>query len=203
MLKGVKSFVKAASFESLVIEGNNAVALGDGGTYTFSSIHFSGTSSGLSFVGNTMRGDYGATRYFYDSSSGTVTNATIASNSFYDTGTTAEAIKVTGTSGTVSKSSMLNFTNPCVGQKWFTTGNAITPGTITTLSDYIYTATVLGANQGDVVTITPSSTSWPVQNGIVITAYVSAPNTVSIKYTNTTAGSIGVAAHDLGILVTR
>jgi hypothetical protein len=205
-IKGVKCLTSLTDATKIAISNNTCSDIGDAASSTRSAIRLVGSCNGVSVVGNVMNGDFGATHYFYNSSSATLTGGSISGNSITNAGTTVSALNVSGTggiSGNVSKNAISNFANPCVGQKWFTTGNAITPGTITTLDSYVFTATVLGAAQGDVVTLTPASTAWPVQAGIVVTAYISAPNTVAIRYDNVTAGSIGVGAHDFGILVTR
>ena len=140
---------------------------------------------------------------FRSDAGATVTSTAITGNTLINTGGTGGALVCANTGGTIGQNAIVGFATRSVGEQFFTTGNAISVGVIGSLSSATYTVTVPGAGQGDKVTITPISLSWPAPAGIDVRAFVSAANTVSIRYANGTASAIGVGAHDFGILVTR
>lgn len=197
--KNVECIANLTDVEGISITGNNGVNLGGS---SLSGFEMAGACTNVSFTGNVLSGDFGA-EYFFNDAGGTLSGLSLSSNTFYNEGATGQAINVPNAFGFVGENAVIGFTTPCVGEQWYTTGNAISPGVINSLASYTYTATVNGAKQGDKVTLTPSSTTWPAPAGIVVTAYISAANTVSIKYTNVTGSPIGVPAHDFGVLVTR
>ena len=200
--KGVKSLALLTGVTGLVIKGNNGVSLGGGAGSTFSCIHLTGTCSGLNISGNVLSGTFD-TLNFYNSSGATVSNACIAGNTFINTGGTGQALACAGTGGHIGQNSYSGFAAQSLGEQFYTSGNAISVGVIASLTAVTHTLTVSGAAQGDKVTLTPISLTWPVPAGVEVSAFISAANTVSIRYVNVTGSAIGVGAHDFGILVTR
>ena len=189
--------------ENFVFSNNVCTALGGSTGATFSAIELTGSAcSGVTITSNILSGTFD-TKNFYNDAGATVVNVNIAANTFVNTSGTGQALVVANSTGSILQNKMTSFTANSVGQQWYTTGNAISPGVLSSLASYTYTATVTGAKQADKVTLTPSSTTWPAPAGIVVTSFISAPNTVSIQYTNVTGSPIGVPAHDFGILVTR
>lgn len=71
-------------------------------------------------------------------------------------------------------------------------------GSIATLAQADLTITVTGAAVGDYVTLALPAAPTA---GIVFNAFVSAANTVTVRATNVTAGSIDPAAATYGVLV--
>ena len=202
VLKGINCIANLTAVAGFVFQGNVGSGLGAGSGASLSCIELTGSCSGVNICGNTLSGAFD-TKNFYNSAGATVSSASIGGNSLINTSGTGVALLSGGTSGNISQSSMTGFTSPCVGQQFFTTGNAISVGTISSLTAATHTLTVSGAAQGDKVTLTPSSTTWPVPAGVEVSAFISAANTVSIRYVNVTGSAIGVGAHDFGVLVTR
>lgn len=202
VLKSINCIAKLTAVNGFTFQGNVGTALGAGTGASLSCIELTGSCSGLAISGNVLSGSFD-TKNFYNDAGAVVTNASIAGNTLINTGGTGVALVCSGTSGHIGQNSTSGFPIPSVGQQYFTTGNAISVGVIASLSANTYTLTVTGAGQGDKVTLTPASTSWPVPAGITVSAFVSAANTVSIQYTNNTGSFIGVGAHDFGVLVTR
>lgn len=202
VFKGIDCLLNASGVTGLVFANNNGTSLGASTGATLSCIELTGTCAGVVVTGNQLSGTFD-TKNFYDDSFATTTGLSLTANSFVNTGGVGAAINTPSAAGSVLENAVTSFVTPCVGQQWYTTGNAINVGTVNSLSSATYTATVTGAKQADKVTLTPSSTTWPGPAGIVITAFVSTANTVSIQYTNVTGSPIGVPAHDFGILVTR
>lgn len=200
--KGVNCLAQLKDVKGLVFSCNNGVSLGAGSGATLSCIELAGTCSNVAVTGNSLSGSFD-TQNFYNDLGATTVSVSIAANSFINTAGTGAAIVASNSSGCILENGMTGFVTYSVGQQWYTSGNAISPGTINSLASYTYTTTVTGTTQGDKVTLTPASTSWPAPAGIIVTAFISAPNTVSIQYTNVTGSPIGVGAHDFGILVTR
>jgi hypothetical protein len=199
----VDCVTKLTGVSGFVFSGNNGSNLGAGVGATLSCIELTGTCSNINISGNVLSGAFD-TKNFYNDSGATVTSASISGNSFVNTGGSGQGLFCSGTSGSISQNTFTGFSSPSVGEQIYTTGNAISPGVIASLSSSTFTKTITGAKQQDKVTLTPSSTSWPAPAGIVVSAFISAAfNTVSIQYTNVTGSSIGVPAHDFGILVTR
>ena len=97
----------------------------------------------------------------------------------------------------------MGFTSACLGGKVATSGAPFAPTSpIVATSATTITYTVAGASPGDIVTLGAGS-AWPLGGTLYTQAYVSAANTVSIRYVNATAASIAVAAHDWNIEVKR
>jgi hypothetical protein len=202
-IDNVESLAQLKDPENFIFSSNTCTALGASTGSAFSAIELTGTAcNGVSINGNIFSGTFD-TKNFYNDAGATVVNANIAANTFVNAGGAGQALAVANSTGSILQNKMTSFTTNSVGQQWYTTGNAISPGTLSSLATYTYTATVTGARQGDKVTLTPSSTTWPAPAGIVVTSFISASNTVSIQYTNVTGSPIGVPAHDFGILVTR
>jgi len=200
---GVNCIAKLTSVVGFVFQGNNGVLLGAGTGATLSCLEFTGTCSNISISGNVLSGAFD-TKNFYNDAGATITACNIGDNTFVATSGTGQALFVGATSGSIKQNAMLGFSSPSVGEQIYTTGNAISTGVIASLGSFAFTKTITGAKQGDKVTLTPSSTTWPAPAGIVISAFVSASfNTISIQYTNVTGSGIGVPSHDFGILVTR
>jgi hypothetical protein len=200
--KGVKCIAILTSVNGFIVNGNNGSLLGGGVGSTQSCIELTGTCSGINISGNVLSGSFD-TKNFYNDAGATVTKAVISGNSLINTTGSGTALVCSGTSGFIGQNSVSGFTSPSVGSQFYTTGNAISVGTIASLTAATYTTTVSGAGQGDKVTLTPISTTWPVPAGVEVSAFISAANTVSIRYVNVTGSAIGVGAHDFGILVTR
>lgn len=200
--KGVKCIAYLTGVNGLVVSNNNGSLLGEGAGSTQSCIQLTGTCSGINISGNVLSGGFD-TKNFYDDAGATVSNASIFGNSLINTGGTGQGIRCATTTGHIGQNSFSGFTTKSVGEQFYTTGNAISVGVISAGTANTFTTTVTGAVQGDRVTLTPSSTSWPVPVGVEVTAFISAANTVSIRYANLTGSAIGVGAHDFGILVTK
>jgi hypothetical protein len=190
------------SVDGLSINGNVGLNLGPGNSATVSCIELTGTCSRVNINGNAFSGAFG-TKNFYNDSGATVTASSIGQNTFLATSGTGQALVCANTTGSITQNAVTGLTTPSVSEQIYTTGNAISPGVVGSLASSTFTKTITGAKQGDRVTLTPASVTWPAPAGIVISAFISAPNTVSIQYTNVTGSPIGVPAHDFGILVTR
>lgn len=76
-------------------------------------------------------------------------------------------------------------------------------GVISSLATKKVDFTLLGARQGDIVSFNNSDLSWTLPGGFTCFAWVSANNTVSFQYTNTTGGNVGLSAHNWNIKVER
>jgi hypothetical protein len=202
VLKGITCLAHLTAINGFVFQGNVGSALGAGAGASLSCLELTGTCSGLVVAGNVLSGSFD-TKNFYNDAGATVTKAAISGNSLINTAGAGAALVCSSTSGFIGQNSVSGFASPSVGNQFYTTGNAISVGVISSLAAATYTTTVSGAGQGDKVTLTPSSTTWPVPAGVEISAFISAANTVSIRYVNVTGSAIGVGAHDFGILVTR
>lgn len=201
--KNVNCLAMVEDIEGFTFTGNSGSLLGNGASSVRSCISINGACTDIVVVGNRLSGEYNA-KYFYDDfNASTYYGFSLGSNIFRSTGTTTTALSAYNGIGSIVENSFVGFTNPCISQQWYTSTSAITPGTLAAGATYSYTATVNGARQGDKVTITPADATWPINAGVIINPYVSAINTVTLKYTNVTSGSIVVPAHDFGILVTR
>lgn len=105
---------------------------------------------------------------------------------------------------------LTTFTGPVRSLNGFITGTGATVtelsaataslnfGSISTLAQADLTITVTGAAVGDYVTLALPAAPTA---GIVFNAFVSAANTVTVRATNVTAGSIDPAAATYGVLV--
>lgn len=201
--KNVNCIAQLEDVEGFTFTGNSGSLLGNGASSARSCISVNGTCTDIVVVGNRLSGEFN-TKYFYDDfNASTYYGFSLCSNVFRSTGTTAKALSAFNGIGVISENSYVGFTSPSVGQQYYTTASAITPGTLAAGATYSYTSTVYSARQGDKVTITPADATWPINAGVIVNAYVSATDTVTLKYTNITTGSIVVPAHDFGILVTR
>lgn len=200
---GINCLMKLTGIVGLIVNGNNGTSLGTGTGATLSCIELTGTCSNININGNVLSGSFD-TKNFYNDTGASASRVSISANTFINTGGTGQAILASSaTSGSVLQNDCSGFATPSVGEQFYTSGNAISVGVVASLGSGTFTKTVTGAKQGDKVTLTPASTSWPAPAGIVVSSFVSAPNTVSIQYTNVTGSAIGVPAHDFGILVTR
>jgi hypothetical protein len=202
VLKGIDCIAHLTAVTGFVFQGNVGSGLGAGSGASLSCIELTGSCSGVNISGNTLSGSFD-TKNFYNSVAATVSSASIVGNTLINTAGTGVALASANTSGNISQNSITGFPSPCIGQQFFTTGNAISVGVINSLTAATHTLTVSGASQGDKVTLTPAGTTWPVVAGVEVSAFVSAPDTVSIRYVNVTGSAIGIGAHDFGILVTR
>jgi hypothetical protein len=189
---------KNVSINGVVCDNAGA---GSGATKSFVELY--GVCSGFSLTDSIVSGSYD-TKAIYDDTGATVTGANITGNTFINTGAgTAQALKCGNTSGTIANNTFVGFATPSVSEQFYTSGNAISPGVISVAGNATFNRTVTGAKQGDKVTLTPLGFTWPVPVGIDVFGYISAANTVTIRYDNVTTGAIGVPSHDFGILVTR
>lgn len=200
--KNVNSLVHATAVNNLKIADVDCSGFGAGTGATESGIELTGTNVGVTITGNTFSGGFD-TKNFYNDSGGTVTQANISGNTFINTGGTGQALVCGNTSGVISNNTFIGFVSPSVSEKVYTTGNAVSPGVIASLSKYTATFTVGGAGQGDKVTVGIASLAWMCPIGIEIVGFISAGNTVSVEYRNVTAAPIGVGAHDISYCVTR
>jgi hypothetical protein len=194
----------AASPKQLTISGNIVSGFGAGSGATLSGIELTGAPENVSITGNVFSGSFD-TQSFYDDSacSSIIANTNISGNLFTNTGGTSAALLCINSKGLVAGNTFFGFVTPSVSESVETTGSTFTPGTIASLSSYTQNITVTSARQGDIITLSPSGTVWPIPIGIQVVAYVSAPNTVTFKYENVTAGSIVVPSHDWIYTVSR
>lgn len=199
---GVNCIANLSAVNGFTIQGNNGTSLGAGAGATLSCLELTGTCSKINISGNVLSGSFD-TKNIYNDTGATVTSCTISGNTFVATSGTGQALKCVNTSGSITENSMVGFSTESVGEQIYTTGSAIAVGVIAAGATALFNKTITGARQGDKVTITPISLAWPVPAGIVVTSYISATNTVELRYDNVTAGPIGVPPHDFGILVTR
>lgn len=202
-LDSVDCLIQAQAISGLNVTGTNNSNAGLGASATMSYFELYGACDTICLGSNNITGNFG-THNVYNDTGATVTKAAIVGNQFAATGGTAQALSCAGTQGTIQANGFTGFATPSVSEQFYTTGNAISPGTIAAASHFIYSLTLNGARQGDKVTLTPSSLVWPTPDGIVEKAYVSvAGTTIAIKEINGTAAGIAVPAHDFGIMVTR
>lgn len=200
--KSVDCLVNATGVSNLKIENTSCSSFGAGAGATRSGIELTGTCVGVSITGNTFSGSFD-TRNFYNDSAANVTQANITGNTFINNGGTGPALVCGNTHGVIANNTFVGFSIASVSESVTTTGGAVSPGVINALSKWDYTATVMGARQGDRVEFGTVDTNWPVPIGVEVQAFVSAPNTVTISYRNVTANPIGVPAHDVRYCVLR
>lgn len=198
----VNCLMALTGVEGLVVNGNNGIALGSGTGATFSAVELVGACSNVAITGNMLSGTFD-TENFYNDSGATVAAACISGNSFDNTGGTGAALVCGNTTGAIGENACTGFATVSVGEHFYTTGTAISPGTLGAVGSYTFTKTVTGVRQGDQVQLSSPGTVWPVPVGIAVNAFSSGPNAVSIRYDNPTAAPIGVPAHDFGFLITR
>jgi len=194
----------ATSPKQLIISDNIVSGFGAGSGATLDGIKLAGAPENVSITGNVFSGSFD-TQSFYDDSacSSVIANTNISGNLFTNTAGTGAALLCTNSLGVIAANTFAGFVTPSVSESVATTGNTFTPGTITTLNSYTQNITVTSARQGDIISLATSATVWPVPIGIQVVAYVSAPNTVTFKYDNVTAGSIAVPSHDWIYTVSR
>jgi len=198
-LLGIDSSAGVAA--GITIVGNDGVLLGAGAGETQPCIKLQGFVTDFLFSGNKLSGHWGG-QYLYDDTVGTVTGALIA-NRLVATGGTVRALACANTTGRIVDNDITGFAVQSVSETLGTTGNALAPGTVNAVNSQTVTRTINGALVGDIVEIRTGTAAWPLSTGIYVQGYVSAANTVSLKYTNPTAGNIAQAEHDLTITVRR
>ena len=200
---GVNCLMKMTGVNGLVVANNNGVNLGAGTGATLSAIEFTGTCARVNVSGNVLSGSFD-TKHFYDDSGGTVASSNITGNALINVSGSGIGLNCYNTTGNIGENSFTNFTNPSVSEHFYTTGNAITPGTVAAGGSYIFTKTVTGVRQGDQLQLSATSLVWPVTPvGIVVVAYASDANQMAIRYDNVTASPIAVPAHDFGVEISR
>ena len=194
----------ATSPKQLIISDNIVSGFGAGSGATLDGIKLAGAPENVSITGNVFSGSFD-TQSFYDDSacSSVIANTNISGNLFTNTAGTGAALLCTNSIGVVAGNTFAGFVTPSVSEAVATTGSIFTPGTIASLGTYTQNITVTSARQGDIITISSPFTVWPLPVGIQVVVYVSAPNTVTFKYENVTAGSIVVLAHDWIYTVSR
>lgn len=200
--KSVDCLVKATDVLNMRIVGITGSDLGKGSGATDSAIKLVGTNVGFTLTGSTLSGSFD-TKHFYDDSGAVVSNATITGNTFVNTGGSGQALVCGNTSGVIANNTFVGFAQPSVSETVVTSGNAISPGVIVSMSSYTKTFTVVGARQGDKVRLSSASTEWMCPIGIEIVGFISDSNTVSVSYRNLTGSPIGVPAHDITYCVER
>lgn len=149
-----------------------------------------------------LSGSYSG-HYFYNGLGVTV-QTLFENNQCIDSSSSTKPINLNAvSSGTFRDNLYVGFTSACLGGKFATSGAPFAPTSpIVATSATTITYTVAGASPGDIVTLGAGS-AWPLGGTLYTQAYVSAANTVSIRYVNATAASIAVAAHDWNIEVKR
>jgi hypothetical protein len=206
VLKSVNCLSRVTNIEGITVSGNVCTDAGLAGASTLSFIQFNATCSKVTVVGNSVTGAFG-TKSFYDDEgslgSGTVSSANVTGNSFTATSGTGQAISSSSTTGTIANNTLVGFPTSCVGGKFTTTGSAFAPGTVNTAAVNTVNYTVTGALVGDRVLIRPITGTWPVANNVFPQGLVTATNTMTVRYSNPTAGNIAVAAHDWIVEVSR
>ena len=203
VLKGTDCIANLTAVDGFVFQGNVGSGLGAGSGASLSCIELTGSCSGIAITGNSLSGSFD-TKNFYNDDGATVTSANITGNTFVNVAGTGQGLKCANTFGTVAKNYFKNFTVPSVSEHFYTTGSVISPSVIGAGNSFIFNLTVTGVRQGDQVQLSSPSTVWPFTTvGIVCWAYASGANQMTIRYDNTTAGAIGVPAHDFGIEITR
>ena len=201
-LMGTQAIFWGTNVKGLTISDNSGINLGGG---TNALVYLTGTTTNLVMSGNRFSGATGANNFIYNT--GTITNGNISGNSFVNTGTTsASCLGGMNQSGlSVSDNNIAGFTVHSISERIVTSGNSVqpSPSTITSLNIGTQSFTVQGASQGDLVSVGPAGVSWFAPTGFVVSAYVSAPNTVTVAWANVTGGTIGVPASDISLMVRR
>lgn len=202
-LERVHCVANVTAVNGFIVEGNTGDDLGGGAGSTNSLLQFAGACSGVVVANNRLSGNLGA-KHFYDDTAATVAEAAISGNSFKATGGTGAAIRASNTGGGIGVNSVIGFAERSIGHRWTTSGNAMAPGVVTRATPGSVNLTVVGVQQGDNVVIQPASTAPMAPTGFVVDAYVSAPNTVTVRYQNAFAADpSGVPAHDISAIVMR
>lgn len=194
----------ATSPKQLLISDNIVSGFGAGSGATLDGIKLAGAPENVSITGNVFSGSFD-TQSFYDDSacSSVIANTNISGNLFTNTAGTGAALLCINSLGVIAGNTFSGFSTPSVSESVATTGATFTPGTIASLGSYSQNITVTSARQGDIITLSPSGTVWPIPIGIQVVVYVSAPNTVTFEYENVTAGSVAVPSHDWIYTVSR
>ena len=203
---GVDCLVKATAVVGLSINGIQAVNAGPGAGATNSFIELTGTCSNININNNKVSGAFDTKHFYTDSGGGgAVTNANISGNTFVCTSGAGSAIDCASTTASVIRdNTLIGFAAACVGGKFTSTGSAFNPANpINATSVSTVTYTVNGARVGDKCTLTPTSGTWPLGAQIFADPFISAANTLSVRYSNPTAGNIAQATHDWVIEVSR
>ena len=199
--KNVFCIAYVSAVNEFVVSNNVGYAIGGAVSSTQSLLQFTGTCSGAVVTNNRFSGNLG-TFNFYDDSAATITSSTVSSNSFTATGGAGAAMRSSNTRGCIGHNSITGFTQNCMGHSWVTSSSAISPGVIGANSNVIMTQAVTGAIQSDGVRFGTAGSTWVAPDGIIVAAYTTT-NQLNVKYSNITAGAIGVPPHDISVLVTR
>lgn len=202
---GVDCLVKATAIVGLTVNGIQAVNAGKGAGATNSFIELTGTCSGVVITGNKVSGAFDAQHFYSDSAGGgAVSGANISGNTFTLTSGAGSPLACTSTTGVIRDNTYVGAAAACVGGKFTSTGTVFNPANpinATSVSTVNYT--VSGALVGDKCTVTPTGGTWPLGAQIFADAFVSAANTMTVRYSNPTAGNIAQAAHDWVVEVSR
>lgn len=204
VIQGARTLFSSAGVENVTISGNTVFQSGNGTGETQTMFNFSGSSTGVNISGNNLSGSYD-TSIFWEDSSATLVDGCIGGNVFTNTGGAGNCFSPSMVyTGALTENRTVSFVNYQVSGKATTTGNAVNPGTIAGLDIFQYTMTVIGAKVGDFVsTIVIDESSDYLAAGITMKAFVSAANTVQLRYANSTPSGIAVAAHDVSVVVSR
>ena len=196
--------ISATSPKQLLISNNVVSNFGAGSGATLDGIILDGAPADVIITGNIFSGSFDTKNFYNDSNcSSPIVNTNISGNLFTNTAGSGQSLSCANSQGLISGNTFFGFVTFSVSESVITTGATFTPGTISSLSSYTQNITVIGTRQGDITTLSSSSTVWPIPIGIQVVVYVSAPNTVTFKYENVTAGSIAVPSHDWIYTVSR
>lgn len=202
-IEGARTLFASAGIENVTLSGNTVYRSGVGTGETQSMFNISGINTGLSITGNNFSGSYDTSQFYSDITASSV-DGFIGNNVFSNTGGAGDCF-ASGLvfTGSMAENRTVAFANYQVSGKATTTGNAVSPGTIAALDIFQYTMSVIGAKVGDFVTVNIDESSDFLVAGITLKGFVSATNVVQLRYSNNSAGSIAVSAHDVNVLVTR
>jgi len=202
-IEGARTLFASAGIENVTISGNTVYRSGAGTGETQTMFNISGANIALSITGNNFSGSYDNSPFYTDTAASSV-DGFIGNNVFFNIGGAGNCF-ASGLvfSGSMVENRTVGFVNYQVTGKATTTGNAVSPGTIAGLDIFQYTMTVIGAKVGDFVTVNIDESSDFLVAGITLKGFVSATNTVQLRYSNNTSSGISVSAHDVNVLVTR
>lgn len=203
-IEGARTLFASAGVENVTISGNTVFASGIGTGETQNMFNFSGVNFGINVSGNTFVGSYENATFWKDTSATSV-DGYIGGNIFSNTGGSGNCFpSFMVFTGAVSENRIVNFVDYQLSGKATTTGNAVNPGIIAALNIFQYTMYVRGAKVGDFVSMIAIDEATDfLAAGITLKAFVSADDTVQLRYSNNTSGPIAVSAHDVSIIVTR
>ncbi len=202
-IQGARTLFASAGAEYVTFSGNTVYLSGAGTGETQNMFNFSGSSPEINISGNNFAGSYDTSTFFQDSSASLV-DGYIGGNVFTNTGGAGNCFSSAMVyTGALGENRTIGFVNYQVSGKASTTGNAVSPGTITSLSIFQYTMTVIGAQVGDFVNVIINESSDFLPAGITLKGFVSTANTVQLRYSNNSGSSLSVSAHDVNVLVTR